>query len=70
MGWSAVLHRYRHGVDACLGGARIVSLAPGRFDTGMMALMRDADPALFPARDEFLKLKAAGKLDSADVREA
>lgn len=48
------------------GGARIVSLAPGRFDTGMMALMRDADPALFPARDEFLKLKAAGKLDSAD----
>ena len=47
-----------------------MSLAPGRFDTGMMALMRDADPALFPARDEFLKLKAAGKLDSADVREA
>lgn len=45
-------------------GAHIVSLAPGRFDTGMMAQMRDADPELFPERDEFLRLKEEGRLDT------
>lgn len=47
-------------------GARIVSLAPGRFETGMMGLMRDADPKLFPQRDEFRKLKDGGGLDTPE----
>jgi NAD(P)-dependent dehydrogenase (short-subunit alcohol dehydrogenase family) len=45
-----------------LNGARIVSLAPGRFETGMMALLRDANPELFPGRDEFVRMKQDGEL--------
>jgi NAD(P)-dependent dehydrogenase (short-subunit alcohol dehydrogenase family) len=49
-----------------MSGARIVSLAPGRFETRMMALMRDADPELFPNREEFVKLKEEGELDTPE----
>ena len=51
---------------AATNGARIVSLAPGRFETGMMVLMRDADPELFPDRDAFVALKEEGQLDTPD----
>jgi NAD(P)-dependent dehydrogenase (short-subunit alcohol dehydrogenase family) len=45
-------------------GARIVSLAPGVIDTDMQVQLRGADPALFPERERFLGLQAAGQLDS------
>ena len=45
-------------------GARIVSLAPGVIDTDMQVQLRGADPALFPERERFLGLQAAGLLDS------
>jgi NAD(P)-dependent dehydrogenase (short-subunit alcohol dehydrogenase family) len=45
-------------------GARIVSLAPGVVDTDMQVQLRGADPALFPERERFLGLQAAGQLDS------
>ncbi len=45
-------------------GARIVSLAPGVIDTDMQVQLRGADPALFPERERFLGLHAAGQLDS------
>lgn len=47
-----------------VNGARIVSLAPGVIDTDMQQLLRSADAALFPDRERFLGLKAAGQLDS------
>jgi NAD(P)-dependent dehydrogenase (short-subunit alcohol dehydrogenase family) len=43
-------------------GARIVSLAPGVIDTEMQAQLRDADPALFSARQRFLDMQAGGQL--------
>jgi NAD(P)-dependent dehydrogenase (short-subunit alcohol dehydrogenase family) len=45
-------------------GARIVSLAPGAIDTDMQVQLRGADPALFPERERFVGLQAAGQLDS------
>lgn len=51
-------------------GARIVALAPGRFETPMMALLRDADARSFPQREEFVKMHAAGELDSPAVAAA
>jgi NAD(P)-dependent dehydrogenase (short-subunit alcohol dehydrogenase family) len=45
-------------------GARIVSLAPGVIDTDMQVQLRGADPVLFPERERFLGLQAAGQLDS------
>ncbi len=45
-------------------GARIVSLAPGVIDTDMQVQLRAADATLFPAREQFMGLKAAGQLDS------
>ena len=45
-------------------GAKVVSLAPGVIDTGMQVQLRGADPALFPARERFVALQAAGQLDS------
>jgi len=47
-------------------GARIVSLAPGVIDTDMQMQLRQADPALFPERERFIGLKAAGQLDSPE----
>jgi benzil reductase ((S)-benzoin forming) len=47
-------------------GARIVSLAPGVIDTDMQTQLRQADPALFPERERFVGLKAAGQLDSPE----
>ena len=46
-------------------GARIVSIAPGVIDTDMQAQLRGADPALFPERERFVQLQAAGQLMSA-----
>jgi NAD(P)-dependent dehydrogenase (short-subunit alcohol dehydrogenase family) len=46
------------------GGARIVSLAPGVIDTDMQVQLRESDPALFPERERFVGLQAAGQLDS------
>jgi benzil reductase ((S)-benzoin forming) len=45
-------------------GARIVSLAPGVIDTDMQVQLRNADAALFPDRERFVGLQAAGQLDS------
>lgn len=45
-------------------GARIVSLAPGVIDTDMQVQLRGADPTLFPERERFVGLQAAGQLDS------
>ena len=45
-------------------GAKVVSLAPGVIDTDMQVQLRSADPALFPERDRFVALQAAGQLDS------
>jgi NAD(P)-dependent dehydrogenase (short-subunit alcohol dehydrogenase family) len=43
-------------------GARIVSLAPGVIATDMQVQLRDADPALFPNREDFVQLQATGSL--------
>lgn len=43
-------------------GARIVSLAPGVIATDMQVQLRDADPALFPNREDFVQLQARGQL--------
>lgn len=43
-------------------GARIVSLAPGVIDTDMQTELRAGDPADFPDRANFVKLKTAGQL--------
>lgn len=43
-------------------GARIVSLAPGVIDTDMQSELRAGDPADFPDRANFVKLKTAGQL--------
>jgi NAD(P)-dependent dehydrogenase (short-subunit alcohol dehydrogenase family) len=45
-------------------GAKVVSLAPGVIDTDMQVQLRGADPALFPERERFVALQAAGQLDS------
>ena len=45
-------------------GAKVVSLAPGVIDTDMQVQLRNADPALFPERERFVALQAAGQLDS------
>jgi len=45
-------------------GAMVVSLAPGVIDTDMQVQLRSADPALFPERERFVALQAAGQLDS------
>jgi benzil reductase ((S)-benzoin forming) len=45
-------------------GAKVVSLAPGVIDTGMQVQLRGADPLLFPERERFVALQAAGQLDS------
>ena len=47
-------------------GARVVSLAPGIIDTDMQVQLRQADPALFPERERFVGLKAAGQLDTPE----
>jgi NAD(P)-dependent dehydrogenase (short-subunit alcohol dehydrogenase family) len=47
-------------------GARIVSLAPGVIDTDMQVQLRDADPAAFPERATFVKLKESGQLASPE----
>ena len=47
-------------------GARVVSLAPGVIDTDMQTQLRQADPALFPERERFIGLKAAGQLDTPE----
>ena len=45
-------------------GAKVVSLAPGVFDTDMQVQLRSADPQLFPERETFLKMKTSGALDA------
>ncbi|MDM0115037.1 SDR family NAD(P)-dependent oxidoreductase [Variovorax sp. J22R133] len=49
------------------GGARIVSLAPGVIDTDMQAQLRGGDPASFPDRGRFERLKSEGLLDSPET---
>jgi benzil reductase ((S)-benzoin forming) len=43
---------------------RIVSLAPGVIDTDMQAALRAGDPAAFPDRDNFVRLKQTHALAS------
>ena len=47
-------------------GVRIVSLAPGVIDTDMQSDLRAGDEHQFPARENFVKLKATGALSSPD----
>ncbi|MDM0106831.1 SDR family NAD(P)-dependent oxidoreductase [Variovorax sp. J22R24] len=47
-----------------VGGARIVSLAPGVVDTDMQVQLRESEPGMFPDYVRFQKLKAEGLLDS------
>jgi benzil reductase ((S)-benzoin forming) len=47
-------------------GARIVSLAPGVIDTDMQVQLRASDPAAFPDRSTFVKLKESGQLLAPD----
>jgi benzil reductase ((S)-benzoin forming) len=49
---------------AALEGVKIVSLAPGVIDTDMQTGLRAADPAAFPDREVFVKMKSSGALDS------
>lgn len=51
---------------AAHNGARIVSLAPGVIDTDMQVQLRESDPALFPDRARFERLKAEGQLDTPE----
>jgi len=51
-------------------GARIVSLAPGVFDTDMQVQLRNADPLQFPERAAFIGLKESGQLLSPDAAAA
>jgi sepiapterin reductase len=44
--------------------ARIVSLAPGVIDTDMQGELRGADATGFPEKQNFVELKASGKLPS------
>lgn len=48
------------------GGAKVCSLAPGVIDTDMQLQLRGADPAAFPDRDSFARLKSGGQLTSPD----
>lgn len=59
---AALDHHARAVAAENLPGLRIVSLAPGVVDTGMQALIRDADPEDFPMRDRFVAMQAAGGL--------
>jgi len=43
-------------------GAKVVSLAPGVFDTDMQAALRGADPGVFPEAANFLAMKNNGQL--------
>ena len=45
-------------------GARIVSLAPGIIDTDMQTELRAGDPAGFPERENFVRMKESGSLAS------
>lgn len=45
-------------------GARIVSLAPGVIDTDMQSQLRAGDPADFPDRESFVRLKQSAALTS------
>ena len=45
-------------------GARVCSLAPGVIDTDMQVQLRGADPSSFPDHDNFVQMKAGGRLDS------
>jgi benzil reductase ((S)-benzoin forming) len=47
-------------------GARIVSLAPGVIATDMQVQLRQADPAAFPDRGNFIQLHQQGQLSSPD----
>ena len=51
-------------------GARIVSLAPGVIDTDMQAQLRESDPAQFPDRERFERLKSEGRLDTPAIAAA
>lgn len=51
-------------------GARVCSLAPGVIDTDMQVQMRSAQPAGFPDRENFVQMKALGKLDSPSAAAA
>ncbi|MEO6623802.1 MAG: SDR family NAD(P)-dependent oxidoreductase [Burkholderiaceae bacterium] len=44
--------------------ARIVSLAPGIIDTDMQTELRAGDPAAFPDRENFVRMKESGALTS------
>ena len=47
-------------------GAKVCSLAPGVIDTDMQHQLRSADAASFPDKGNFVKLKSAGSLATAD----
>lgn len=47
-------------------GARIVSLAPGVIDTGMQTELRGGDPARFPERENFQRLKDSAALTAPE----
>ena len=49
-----------------VGGARVVSLAPGVIDTDMQVQLRGADPKRFTSQARFEGLKSAGNLDSPE----
>lgn len=55
---SVALDQQAHGAQA----VRIVSLAPGVFETGMQRRLREADPAVFPNRAYFVDLQRNGQL--------
>jgi len=44
------------------GRVRVVSVAPGVVDTAMQEAIRETDPARFPGRDRFVRLRAGGAL--------
>jgi NAD(P)-dependent dehydrogenase (short-subunit alcohol dehydrogenase family) len=50
---------------AKIGGARVVSLAPGVIDTDMQVQLRSADPARFGERARFEALHSQGQLDTS-----
>lgn len=50
--------------DGRANAARIVSLAPGIIDTDMQTELRAGDPAAFPEREKFVRMKESGALTS------
>ncbi len=71
-GWSAYCTS-KSGLDMftrCVGleqqhtphGLRILSVAPGVVDTQLQQIIRNADPAHFPDRERFIRLKEKGTL--------